>query len=84
MSIACGLQNHPIDAADILAAHGDHKGAVDLLEERLLPAWFPEAPLQQALKPAEQQRLHSLWMKLGTSETCLKVSPRRPIFFAIS
>ena len=55
--MTCACLQSPNDAADVLAAHGDHKGAAELLEERLLPAWFPEAPLSQALKPAEQQRL---------------------------
>ena len=73
-SMTCACLQSPIDAADVLAAHGDHKGAAELLEERLLPAWFPEAPLSQALKPAEQQRLHNLWMKLRTTEACTKVS----------
>ncbi len=69
----CGLQN-PVEAADILAAHGDHWGALTLLEDRLRSPTHPDEPAAWALKPAEAQRLHSLWMKLGTPETCTKVS----------
>ena len=74
----CWLQN-PIDAADVIAAHGDYKGAAEMLEELLLPADYPDAPsLSKALSPAEQQRLHSLWMKLGNPEACSKVSSMVP------
>ena len=74
----CGLQN-PVEAADILAAHGDHWGALTLLEDRLRSPTHPDEPAAWALKPAEAQRLHTLWMKLGTPETCTSwpSDPRR-------
>lgn len=67
------MQN-PVDAADILAAHGDHEAALAHLESCLCSPTHPDITAAWALKPSEQQRLHSLWMKQGTPEACEKVS----------
>lgn len=63
-----------MEAADILAAHGDHEAAVEHLDSSLRSPTHPDLPSTWALKPSEQQRLHSLWMKQGTLEACEKVS----------
>ena len=63
-----------MEAADILAAHGDHDGALAHLEACLRSSNQPDLPAAWALKRSEQQRLHSLWMKQGTLEACEKVS----------
>ncbi|KAK9854785.1 hypothetical protein WJX84_000152 [Apatococcus fuscideae] len=62
----------PVEAADILAAHGDHAGALAHLETCLRSPTHPDVPAAWALRPSEQQRLHSLWMKQGTLEACEK------------
>lgn len=68
-----------MEAADILAAHGDHDGALAHLENCLRSPTQPDVPAAWALKRSEQQRLHSLWMKQGTLEACEKVSGPSPL-----